>query len=297
MALRSVTPSFYLLLAGLALLGVGSVLHRGDRGQRRRAILTSGWIVLGGFWAAVGVGRIAEARPFLGVTALLTACICVYVGSLSYRSRDVADRFSEAFLAMGAIYVPFQYLEPVYRTLVEFVAATTNVGLWTLGYYASVTYGFEGNRNVITVASSPSQDPITFGIASACTGISAMALFVGLVYASDAPWKRRAGGIVFFGSLIFVLNIVRNVFTIVAYREHTFAFLASTPVADAFQTDTQLLSYYVAEQVVSPVYISVGALLGYWLLVVVYPSIGSTVDALVDSLRSDVSTVVAVREP
>lgn len=291
MVFRTVPGAIILLLFGLGGIATGILFERIGVDWHRRSLMVGGWLLIAGFWISTAGTRLGEARPFLGVTAAIAAGISVYVSILVRRDSPPTRRLSLAFLGMGSIYVPFQFVEPIYRTVVEIVTVSTSVGLASLGYYSSIEYGFEGHRNFIFVASGPGQEPVTMGIASACTGISAIALFAGLIAAAECSHRRKIAGILVFVPSIFGLNVVRNVFTIVAYRNHTFEFLLALAPSAFSVSNSNVFSYYVAEQVIAPVYIVVGTLVVYRVLVAQFPSIGRAIDEVVGAMEEDVRRV------
>lgn len=296
MVFRSVSPFTYLLPLGLLAFVLAVALDRSGaraRGDVGRAI---GWLLLAGFWLAVAQDRLLQARFFLGITALLAAGIFAYVASLSVREHPSVRRLSLAFLVMGGLYAPFQLLEPVHSLVVEFVAESTSLGLNSLGYVSIIEVGTQGHRNAIVVTGGLQEAPVTMSILSACTGISAIALFAGLIAAADCPIRHRLTGILAFGGGVFVLNIVRNVFTIVAYREHSFAFLAGVEFPLVTLSEGPKLSYTIAEQVVAPIYIVVGTVIVYRILVARYPSVDQTVNDVVATLITDVRRATGSHE-
>jgi archaeosortase A (PGF-CTERM-specific) len=293
MVLRSVSTLTYLLPAGLSVLGITVALNRRLEERYRRISMAVGWIILSGFWMGIAFDRLAASRPFLGGTALITGAICWYVATLGYRNHPPIDRITVAFLVMGATYVPFQFVKPIFRVVVSFVTASTSLGLAAMGYIATVQTGADGIPNVILVTTGPTQEPVAMGIASACTGISAIALFAGLIVAADCPLRRRLLGLFAFLPAIYVLNIVRNVFTIAAYREHTFELVASSSLATTFENSNQF-SYFVAEQVIAPIYIVGGTVIAYRVLAVYYPSVEDAVETLVSAISADARSAITV---
>ena len=58
-----------------------------------------------------------------------------------------------------------------------------------------------------------------------CTGITAIAILIGVVFLTQTSWKKKLGLILLVAVPIYVVNIFRNVFVIMAYFGQWFPWL------------------------------------------------------------------------
>lgn len=250
--IKPLTPTDGLFLVSLTALAVAFVTDRRVRSGVGRTTGTIGWIVFGGFWALEGGSYLPGSRVFLAVVSFGTAVICAYVATLVVRDRPPWRRITAAFLVMGLVFVPYQFVLPVYHAVLELVTAHTVWGLERLGFQPTVEIGVTGVPSAIRF---PTTDHVQFNIVSACTGISAITLFVGLVAVADERVSKRltvGAGVVGF---VYVMNVVRTVLVSGAIGGEWFAFTAPvvTPVYGI--EDPALVSFYFAEHLLSQILI------------------------------------------
>lgn len=253
----------------------GAVLERRNHVDRARQVSSVGWLVFATFWLAVFPQFAFGMRsPIEGLLSLLAVPACVYTALLTYRGRTSLLVLSRAVGFMGVIYLPVETIPFVREFFIESVAAQTYAAMTALGYSPEWTTGPEFGYNNRFVWYTPSGHELSTYIVTACTGIGSMAIFGGLIAAVSVPLARKLRAIALAVGIIWVLNIVRNVFIAVAFGNQWFqqAVLVDlvTPVVYA---DPHLTSFFVADRVIAQA-LSVVALVGItWLLVRVIPEL------------------------
>lgn len=155
----------------------------------------------------------------------LTICLAVFCLFLAYimikeykgityninSSIDITSMATTA-TAMGSLfYFPFAHM-PALNTWI--IALVTKNVIWTLSM-------------LDMPAQLISWDTISLHgynvrIILACTAIESIALFMGLISSVKAPTKRLAAAFMISVPVIYMLNIVRDVFVIIAYGEQWF---------------------------------------------------------------------------
>jgi archaeosortase A (PGF-CTERM-specific) len=258
-------------LAWTVVLGFAAAGGIAATGHRRRAryVAAGTWAAFAVFWLAVFPVFAFEMRSFVeGGLSLAAVPLCLHAGYLVARGRDSLLVLSSAVAVMGLVYLPVETVPVVRRVLVETVAAQTDAGIRALGYDPTFTTGPEfGYQNRFVFEDETGHEYSTY-IVTACTGIGSMAIFGGLIAAVRAPVYRRVITVATAAGIIWVLNVVRNVFIAVAFGDQWFQQdVLVRLVTPAIYDDPHLTSYFVADRVISQV-LSVVALVGITLVVV-----------------------------
>lgn len=272
--------------------GVGAGLAAFDAREWGRYVVAATWGLFGAFWLVLFPTFAFEMRSFVeGALSLAAVPLCLHAGYLTLRGRDGLFVLSRAIAVMGLVYLPVETIPFVRRFLVETVAAQTHAGITALGYDPLFTERAGlGYRNEF-VFEDASGNTFTTYIVTACTGIGSMAIFGGLLAAVRAPLRRRLVAVATAVGVIWVLNIVRNVFIAVAFGDQWFQHdLLVGLVVPSIYEDPHLTSYFLADRVISQG-LSVVALVGITLLVVRrVPELLSVLeDALYVATRREVS--------
>ena len=111
----------------------------------------------------------------------------------------------------GVFYFPFANIPLLNQWIISLV---TNQTLWLTGYL--------GYPAVPEAWNQISLNGYFVEIILACTAIESIALFMGLIFAVNAPTKRMFKAFMFSIPVIYILNILRDVFVIIAYGEMWF---------------------------------------------------------------------------
>ena len=223
-----------------------------SRGWVGRAVGAGAWSVFGVFWLLL-VPRFAfEMRsPIEGALAVLAVPACVYAGYLLW-SGDASTSMvtlTRAVAVMGVIYLPFETIPLLRGAAVETVAAQTHGVITWLGYDVALAEGPNGYRTALDFTYNGT--PISTHIVLACTGIGSMTIFAGLIAALDAPLTRKLQAGTAAVGIIYVLNIVRNVFIAVAFGNQWFQVFATEISALVGYSDPLMVSFFIADRVIA----------------------------------------------
>lgn len=192
----------YLLWIGLLLL-LASAL------TRKSFIAVPGWAIFGIFWFFQPWHYLAIEDYFNAVLFLAAGFMSFYMAWVVMKKGFTSKAYfwaSYAAAVCGIIYFPFAEIEPLQYALINF---TTLVTVWAL-------------QLISVPVIMPSWNMMTLNgrsveIILACTSIESIALFAGLILSVQAPAGRKLAAIAASTISIYLLNIVRNGFVIMAY--------------------------------------------------------------------------------
>lgn len=254
---------------GLAWVVIGAFLAAWLLETRRprvsRGLAIVAWVVFAAFWLLL-IPRFAFVMRSPIETVLSAAAVpgSLYAAHLvrSERRLDTLFVLSRAIAVMGLVYLPFESITALRQPLVEATAFQVHWVITQLGFQADLTtlssLGNPGSTARAPEAAYQSalvfetggQRYVTY-IVLACTGIGSMSIFAGLVAALDAPLKRKLSAIVLAVSIIHVLNIARNVFIAVAFGYQWFQVLVEPIMYLTGYSDPGLVSFFIADRVLS----------------------------------------------
>ncbi|NYT19507.1 MAG: archaeosortase A [Methanosarcinales archaeon] len=181
-----------------------------------------GWIFFSLHWAYQPLHYIEISDYFNVVLTLAIAAFCLFMAhNLIREYRDPSSSGLNQDLniimmvtsatAIGSLfYFPFANIPYLNQWLISNVTNTTAGVLGFLGYNVDSTW------HKITY------NGYTVQIILACTAIESIALFTGLIISINSSFKRLLSAFMVSVPVIFMLNIVRNVFVIAAYGDQWF---------------------------------------------------------------------------
>ncbi|MDD1757598.1 MAG: archaeosortase A [Methanotrichaceae archaeon] len=168
-----------------------------------------GWIFFGIYWLSQPNHYIAIEDYFNAVLVLLAAAFCFYMAwiILIKVCRSRACKWSGYAAAIcGIVYFPFAEIQPLRDWLIGSTATITAHLLTSFSIPV-----IQQNWNTITLNGRSVE------IILACTAIESIALFAGVIISVQAPANRRLAALLASTLIIYILNIVRNGFVLVAY--------------------------------------------------------------------------------
>jgi archaeosortase A (PGF-CTERM-specific) len=242
------------------------VADRYDR-ELGRPVAAGAWATFAVFWLAL-VPHFAFVKHSIieGVLSAAAVPASLYVGYLLWRGRDSLFVLTRSVAVMGAIYLPFTTVPWLSRPLIAVTVAQVDWGMSLIGYDPALVTNEAGIRNVFEFHTDG--HIYRSEVLLACTGLGSMTIFVGLAAAVRAPVHRKLRAIAVSVPIIWVLNIVRNVFIAVAQGKQWFADVYPSVVLAMFgASDPHIVSFLVADRIISQL-LSVVALLGILYLVV-----------------------------
>ncbi|MFB6354112.1 MAG: archaeosortase A [Halobacteriales archaeon] len=259
-----VTDAVAWVVVGL-LLAAWAVRPRAP--ERARALAAAGWVGFAGFWLLL-VPRFALVMrsPIETVLSAVAVPAALYAGYLLWNGRESLFTLSRAVAIMGLVYLPFTTVPGLDRWAIEAVAAQTKWAITALGFEVALQAGPDHGYRSALVFTTDGRQYVTH-IVLACTGLGSMSIFAGLIAALDAPLDRKLEALGLAVGVIYVLNLVRNVFIAVAFGKQWFQVLVGPVMAVTGYTQPGLVSFFIADRVLSQS-LSVVALVGItWLVV------------------------------
>jgi archaeosortase A (PGF-CTERM-specific) len=218
--------------ATIALFLTGAVLEYYDTEYARPAVAV-GWVLFGVFWLSLVHHFVfVQLSVVEGVGAIIAVPLSVYLATLLWRGRDSLFVLSRAVAIMGIVYFSVVAVPWVQTLLIEAVTRQTELLMQLIGFDPGVvteTYVTLPDGSTLDIAAKDRSirntfvfdttgvphmdDPLlTYTIITACTGIGSMAIFSGLILAVRAPFGRKLRALAVSVPVIYVLNLVRNVF-------------------------------------------------------------------------------------
>lgn len=265
----------------IATFFVAAVLEWRDRRDLARPVAVGGWVVFGLFWFSLVYHFSVVQRSIIEtVGSVLAVPLAFYVGYLLWQGRDSLFVLSRAIVVMGALFFPLESVAALNRPLVETVTRQTEFLIGLTGHDPAVINGAElthrdlapyRNTFVFTIdlpyTETVETHRITYTILVACTGLGSMTVFAGLIAAVEAPLRRKLRALAVSLPVIYVLNLLRNVFIAVTFGRQYLHVFPDAVLTLFGSEEAPKVSYYVADRILAQS-LSVVALVGITYLVV-----------------------------
>lgn len=179
----------------------------------KRFFAASGWISMLLF-LLTNLPYYFSISNFLYPLIFIVSVPFVYITILGLLIEDDGPfRLSYGAAVAFLIWAPFSYILPLNQWLIGVVASQTYMVLSLLGYPVNMLYwSMIGNSHYI------------IEIVLDCTGIQAISIMLGLVAIGHASIRQRAYGVLLVVPSIYILNLLRNSFVVMAYTGQWFDF-------------------------------------------------------------------------
>lgn len=207
---------------------------------RRSGIASAGWALLGAYWL-MEAWRYASIYDYFNVMVVIGAAAISFSFSwriLSGGMSETAEWVSMAAAICGLLYFPFAEVRSLSELLIRW---TTLLTFWLLAGL-NIPVSME-SWNLLALNGRSVE------IVLACTAIESIALFAGVIMSVRAPRARRLGALILSTATIYILNIGRNAFVLLAYGEEWFGqesfYLAHNVIAKVGSTLVLLLIAYM----------------------------------------------------
>ncbi|MFC7071601.1 archaeosortase A [Halovenus rubra] len=293
----------------LAVFLIGVVVDTTDR-EHARPVFIAGWLLFALFWVLlIQPFFVADQSIIRGVGAVLAAPLSVLVAKVLYEGRDTLFTLSRAVPMMGLFYVPFSFSQTLREELILLVTGQTAWVMNLIGYNpplvtelseaapaapGGVDYNLAreiGGKELAFentfVFFTDGGGTITYTIVLACTGIGSMAVIGGLVLAVKAPLRRKVRGLALALPIIYVLNIIRNVFIGLSYG-HQYAHFFPDPTITVFALDNSLrVSYIWADRILAQSGSVIAMVIIFWLVVREVPEVMDPVEEVLYLLTGE----------
>ncbi|AKB45663.1 MAG TPA: archaeosortase A [Methanosarcina vacuolata] len=225
-----------ILWLAVGLMVASSVIPRTSR--VRKLIGGIGWGVFSIHWSYQPLHYLKimdYANVLLTIVVALFCLLVAYIMFLEYRkgplkiinnrevlhskfsdqseadSLDITSMLTSASALGALVYFPFANFASL-NTLI--IGGVTSQVTWVLQYLDIPAYMKAWNMI--------SLNGYTVEIILACTAIESIALFMGLICAVRAPLSRLAMAFIVSVPVIYILNLIRDIFVVVAYGEQWF---------------------------------------------------------------------------
>lgn len=192
--------------------------------------------------------------PFLAIT----------ISELLKENKLVIQLSRVAAIAF-LIYFPFAYMEPLGNWLISVVFDQMLVIFSVIGFQFT-----QVDWNMVM------HDSFRVEIILACTGIQSIAIMLAVAWAVPTTTRQKILSFLLIVPVIYVLNIFRNVFVVIAYTEQWFPYLPEI----ASNGETGYESYFWAHNVLCELGALVALILIAYLLFLLIPQLGEFADGI-----------------
>ncbi|WP_425492200.1 archaeosortase A [Halovivax limisalsi] len=234
-------------------------LHWRDRIEVARYVAAAGSALFGLYWLAMVPYFWGEVNsPLETLLALAALPLCLYAAYLLLSGRDSMFVLVRAVAVMGIIYLPAETIPVAREWLIETTAYQTHVAMDLVAESPGLETGSNGYESRLAFDPEATATGRTTYIVLSCTGLGSMAIFTGLIASVTAPWRRKLAGIAAAVSIIWFLNLVRNVFIGLAtphgwFQQGPFVYMATEWMGSVPERASFLASHNVIAQPASVV--------------------------------------------
>ncbi|TAJ44489.1 archaeosortase A [Methanofollis fontis] len=236
----------------------------------------AGWVFMVLFLFAE-IPYYLSINNFLYPTLAVVSVPLVWVTAKRLREGDQHVIYlTRAAAAASLVYIPFAYT-PLGDWLIGIVVGQIAWCLTAMGVDYSM---FDWNmfwRNGFRVE-----------IILGCTGIQSMAIMIGVAAAVPTTLRQKLAAILLIVPTIYLLNIFRNVFVIVAYTDQWFPYLTGIAGNGEFGYE----SFFWSHNVLCELGALVALVAIAYLLFQIIPSLGRTADALIGIYRDEITRAI-----
>ncbi|MDD1653093.1 MAG: archaeosortase A [Methanomicrobiales archaeon] len=183
-------------------------------GKHRKYAAIGGWAFIILFLYAEIPNYIAQNNLMYPIFALLAIPFFYVTARRLLRDDPVVLRLSLAAAVAFLIFAPFAYYPPLGNWLIGVV---TSQVVWLLDAVGASATRLDWNmigRNGFRIE-----------IILACTGIQSMAIMLGVVAGVPTTLRQKILAFLLVVPTIYILNLFRNVFVIMAYTDQWFPYL------------------------------------------------------------------------
>lgn len=249
-------PLAWVVLGAFLLGGALDVADR--RGARPVAVL--GWAIFALFWLTTIHQFVVVQKSIIegfGVVVAIPAAL--YAGYLLAEGRDSLFVMTRAIGLMGVVYLPFVAIDPLSLWITEVVTRQTESLMALLGQtnpadfqvVNGAQFGGPEGRNTFLFQIPEDNHQIYYTILVACTGVGSMAIFVGGILAVSAPWDRKLRALAVSVPVIYLLNLVRNVFIALSFGQQRFHIAPELVMTLFAEEDPYHVSYWIADRILA----------------------------------------------
>lgn len=176
-----------------------------------------GWVFICIYSFFETTSYLKQGEGFDASISLLFLAFCLFFAFLMLRVKEKEDLFhtmTKLALITSVFYFPFSEIPTLNTSLIYITTKITSTMLNIFGvavrmeYPSFIYYSAGADFHLF-------YPPVE--IILACTAIQSMVLFMGLVFSVNAPIRRKIAAFIASVPVIYILNILRNMFVVSAY--------------------------------------------------------------------------------
>ena len=173
-------------------------------------------------WSALVAGFVCmlpelifhEGNVFYPVLIVLCLPLLYITVNRLLADNEPVQNFTRGAGVAAIIYAPFAIFEPLGRWLIETVVFFVQQFFHLIDYpFKMYAWNMFESVWLIPGYAHGYRDQIILG----CTGITAIAILIGVVFLTKTSWGKKIALILLVSIPIYVVNVFRNVFVIMAY--------------------------------------------------------------------------------
>ena len=181
-------------------------------------------------WSALVAGFVCmlpelifhEGNVFYPVLIVLCLPLLYITINRLLADNEPVQNFTRGAGVAAIIYAPFAIFEPLGRWLIETVVFFVQQFFHLIDYpFKMYAWNMFESVWLIPGYAHGYRDQIILG----CTGITAIAILIGVVFLTKTSWGKKIALILLVSIPIYVVNVFRNVFVIMAYFGQWFPWL------------------------------------------------------------------------
>jgi archaeosortase A (PGF-CTERM-specific) len=190
---------------------------------RKKELSALGWIAAAGYSIRETAHYVAIEEYFdasLALILLVFSLLLTYImlKPAPKEKEDVLFTITKVAFITALFYFPFTEIPLLGDALIYL---TTSITTAVLNYFNIPVYMVPPSH-IFTTDSSFHAVHKPIEIILACTAIQSIVLFIGLIFGVTAPLGRKLKALMVSVPVIYVLNILRDVFVVAAYFEQWF---------------------------------------------------------------------------
>ncbi|MFA5347103.1 MAG: archaeosortase A [Methanoregula sp.] len=237
-------------------------------GRHRKYAAITGWTFIVLFLFAELPYYFSLNNFLYPVMAALSVPFLIITSRYLMAEDDRVMHLSRAAAVAFLIYAPFEYIQ---------VQGVPVLGNWLIGIVVGqVTWMLDALQFPVTLAdwNIISRNTFRVEIILACTGIQSIAIMLGVAAAVPTSFRQKILAFLLITPTIYILNLLRNVFVIIAYTEQWFPYYPSIASNGEFGYE----SFFWAHNVIAELLALVCLVLIAYGLFTIIPKLGSFAD-------------------
>lgn len=257
-----------LMWISLLIIVIGAIVPK----KNGYYIAALGWVLFGLRWGlSTPHFYYEEANILYTVLCILAVPLTLYAAFIMVKFQRVSLMVITRSVAISTVfYAPFAFIPWLNDALISFTTSLTLACVQALGYPA-----YRQGLDLIILNGQVVQ------IILACTAIQSIAIFVGVVFCIKVETERMLKAFIVSVPVIYVLNLIRDVFVVSAFGNQWFQIMPET-VMQWSGKPAEFTSFFWAHNILA----EAGSLIA---LVVISYAVLSIMPELLDYLRDVMS--------